>query len=51
MPANNIRSPMVGNLSSGSIFSKITLKTDNYGELVLLDDLESKYGMILFYRV
>jgi hypothetical protein len=51
MPANNIRSPMVGNLSSGSIFPKITLKTDNYGELVLLDDLESKYGMILFYRV
>ena len=41
---------MVGNLSTGSIFPKITLKTVNYGELVLPDDLESKYGMILFYR-
>ena len=50
VPANNIRSPMVGNLSSGSIFPKITLKTVNYGALVLPDDLESKYGMILFYR-
>ena len=41
---------MVGNLSSGSIFPKITLETVNYGKLVLPDDLESKYGMILFYR-
>ena len=41
---------MVGNLSTGSIFPKITLETVNYGKLVLPDDLESKYGMILFYR-
>ena len=45
-----LRSSMLGNLSSGSIFPQITIKTVNFGELVLPGDLESKYGMILFYR-
>ena len=41
---------MTKSLSSGSIFPKIKLKTVNFGELVLPDDLKSKYVMILFYR-
>jgi len=41
---------MVKSLSSGSIFPKIRLKTVNFGELVLPDDLTTKYVMILFYR-
>ena len=41
---------MAVSLSSGSIFPKIKLKTVNFGELVLPDDLKSKYGIILFYR-
>jgi len=41
---------MVEILSTGSKFPKISIKTVNYGELVLPDDLESKYAMILFYR-
>ncbi len=41
---------MAKSLSSGSIFPKIKLKTVNFGELVLPDDLKSKYVMILFYR-
>ena len=41
---------MYKNLSSGSIFPKIKLKTVNFGELVLPDDLKSKYAMVLFYR-
>ena len=38
------------NLSSGSVFPKIKLKTVNSGDLVLPNDFKSKYGMILFYR-
>jgi len=41
---------MTVNLSSGSVFPKIKLKTVNSGDFVLPNDFKSKYGMILFYR-